>query len=533
MLNRRWIRALALCLVAAMLLPAAAGAAYATLAYGSKGTEVKTLQQALISLGYLTGSADGIFGRATEKAVKLYQQKKGLTADGKAGNKTLTALYGEVSSTAASTTSTTTTTSSGSTSTSTTTTSSTLQAGDSGDAVKALQTKLKALGYYSGTIDGKYGTGTTRAVRSFQTANGLTADGKAGTKTLALLEASTGVSTSTSTTVATLKRTLRKGMSGDDVKTVQSRLKALGYYTGTVDGKYGTGTIAAVMAFQQKNGLTADGLTGSKTYATMMAGTALSSTSTTVSTSASTTKLQVGSTGTAVTTMQQALNKLGYTCTANGTYDTATQEAVCSFQQVNGLTTDGIAGTKTLTLLYSGNAKSYSAASTTTASSGSTIASDVGGITSSVKTPDGSTLRLMHWFNEVKGTLAYGNHLYIYDYNTGLNWTLWVKSRGRHCDCEPLTAEDTATMYEAFGNTNTWTPKAVYVKLPSGMWTLATLHNVPHESGSIKDNNFDGHMCVHFLRDMSECSANDPSYGVQHQNAIRKAWKALTGVTVE
>ena len=34
-------------------------------------------------------------------------------------------------------------------------------------------------------------------------------------------------------------------------------------------------------------------------------------------------------------------------------------------------------------------------------------------------------------------------------------------------------------MYKAFGNKNTWTPKPVYVQLPSGVWTLASTHNVP------------------------------------------------------
>ena len=87
-------------------------------------------------------------------------------------------------------------------------------------------------------------------------------------------------------------------------------------------------------------------------------------------------------------------------------------------------------------------------------------------------------------------------------------------------------------MNKAFGTT-TWTPKAVYVRLPDGTWTLATTHNTPHDSQSIKDNNFDGHLCVHFLRDMAECEANDPNYGVTHQKAIRSAWKSMTGQTVE
>jgi hypothetical protein len=72
----------------------------------------------------------------------------------------------------------------------------------------------------------------------------------------------------------------------------------------------------------------------------------------------------------------------------------------------------------------------------------------------------------------------------------------------------------------------------VYVKLPSGVWTLAAMHNVPHLTGSISDNGFNGHLCVHFLRDMEECQKNDPSYGVTNQNTIRKKWKEMTGQTI-
>ncbi|MEG0996373.1 MAG: peptidoglycan-binding domain-containing protein, partial [Clostridia bacterium] len=50
---------------------------------------------------------------------------------------------------------------------------------------------------------------------------------------------------------------MRKGYTGADVTSVQTRLKDLGYYSGALDGVYGTGSIAAVKAFQQKNSLTA------------------------------------------------------------------------------------------------------------------------------------------------------------------------------------------------------------------------------------------------------------------------------------
>lgn len=59
--------------------------------------------------------------------------------------------------------------------------------GSRGEEVKKIQTKLKQWGYYSGSIDGIYGTGTFNAVKTFQKKNGLTVDGIAGEKTLAKL----------------------------------------------------------------------------------------------------------------------------------------------------------------------------------------------------------------------------------------------------------------------------------------------------------------------------------------------------------
>ncbi len=59
---------------------------------------------------------------------------------------------------------------------------------------------------------------------------------------------------------------LRQGASGGEVKELQRRLKEWGYYNGAVDGIYGKGTVAAVKAFQKKNGLTADGVAGIETY---------------------------------------------------------------------------------------------------------------------------------------------------------------------------------------------------------------------------------------------------------------------------
>lgn len=64
--------------------------------------------------------------------------------------------------------------------------------GSRGQEVRNIQTRLKNWGYYKGTVDGKYGYMTYRAVRSFQYKNGLKVDGIAGTETLSALGLPTG-----------------------------------------------------------------------------------------------------------------------------------------------------------------------------------------------------------------------------------------------------------------------------------------------------------------------------------------------------
>lgn len=531
---RRFSAVLLTCAFLSATLPGMA--ASSTLMFGSRGTAVLQLQQALNALGYDTNGADGKFGKGTEQAVKDYQKANGLTVDGKAGVKTLAQLYAGSSSSGS-------TSGTASSEIYTAKNPNTLQSGDSGSKVTQLQNALKLLGFYTGGVDGKFGSGTKKAVMQFQRVNGLTVDGLAGTQTQKLLysQVDSGVSGGSSSSGSSssgssgFTRTLRKGYTGADVIAVQQKLKELGFYSGSVDGVYGTGSIAAVKKFQQQNGLTADGLVGSRTYTALMSastGSSSNSGSDNSSSSSDSTSgqdyaegtLSYGSSGTEVKKMQQALKALGYNVSADGSYGALTQMAVTQFQKRNGLTADGVAGSATLKLLYSGNAKEADPS----ADDSMSIDDSTGKATG----PSVSSVKLLHWYNDVKPSLKNGNKLTVFDPATNLQWTLKAYSLGRHCDSEPLTETDTKIMYKAFGSKNTWTPKPVYVQLPSGVWTLASMHNVPHLSGSISDNGFDGHLCVHFLRDMDECQKNDPNYGVQNQNAIRKKWKEMTGITV-
>lgn len=62
---------------------------------------------------------------------------------------------------------------------------------------------------------------------------------------------------------------LKQGSTGEVVRTVQTKLKRWGYYSGPVDGIFGSKTKAAVVYFQRRNGLTPDGIVGSRTLAAL------------------------------------------------------------------------------------------------------------------------------------------------------------------------------------------------------------------------------------------------------------------------
>lgn len=82
-------------LILFLILTLVAGILYTSFAlskFGSSGEEVKQIQKKLKDWGYYNGSVDGVYGSKTVEAVKSFQKKNGLTADGVAGDRTLSAL---------------------------------------------------------------------------------------------------------------------------------------------------------------------------------------------------------------------------------------------------------------------------------------------------------------------------------------------------------------------------------------------------------------------------------------------------------
>ena len=436
---------------------------------GSTGSDVKDLQTKLKKLGYYDAYVDGDYGDTTVAAVKAFQKKYNLTADGIAGKETLKKLdsaYKNADSAKD---------------------VDSLRMGDSGSAVKDLQTKLKKLGYYSGTVDSTFGSGTYTAVRAFQKKYNLTADGVAGSETLKKLDSAYKNADSDKD-----DDSLRKGATGSAVKDLQTKLKKLGFYNAYVDGSYGDTTVAAVKAFQKKYNLTADGVAGRETLKKLDSAykNADSNTSTDDD------SLRKGATGTAVKTLQTNLKKLGfYTAYVDGSFGATTESAVKAFQKKYGLTADGVAGSATLKKIESAVASASSGKITT---------------------------ERLDWFNGGKYVIPNGAVFQIKDVSTGLIFSVRRQSGGNHMDAEPLTAEDTAILKKINGGTFSWRRRAVLVKY-NGHVYAASIYSEPHGTNTILDNNFDGQFCLHFYG--SKTHGTD-RVDADHQKCVEQAMKA-------
>jgi peptidoglycan hydrolase-like protein with peptidoglycan-binding domain len=116
---------------------------------------------------------------------------------------------------------------------------------------------------------------------------------------------------------------LKRGLSGEPVKILQAKLGV------TADGEFGSGTEAALKAYQQQHGLKVDGIAGPDTFVQMALYELI--------------LLKPGTSGDTVKKLQQALG-----IAADGQFGSGTQKAVRDFQSKNGLEADGLAGPATL-----------------------------------------------------------------------------------------------------------------------------------------------------------------------------------------
>lgn len=248
-----------------------------TLRRGDTGSHVEQVQFWLSELAQfdsaLPGLAvDGVFGAATERAVRQFQQDRGLTADGLVGQATWEALYAawvEIQSDLGGTA----------------WPGVTLRRGDTGMEVRLVQFWLQqAAANYSAlaavAVDGSFGPATEGAVTAFQSLFGLTADGLVGRATWNKLnEVALAVANEIlepDQRPGQFPGTVRQGSRGTPVRAVQYYLRRLAAYysdlpTVTVDGIFGAATARAVQAWQDRAGLTVDGVVGRLTWDSLYA----------------------------------------------------------------------------------------------------------------------------------------------------------------------------------------------------------------------------------------------------------------------
>ncbi|NET11335.1 MAG: peptidoglycan-binding protein, partial [Symploca sp. SIO2B6] len=318
------------------------------------GPSVKALQQQLAAVGFYNGPFTDYYGELTEAAVIQFQQSQGLVADGIAGSATLNALGGSSSALNSA---------SSRPSSQGRSSNGILKRESSGPQVVQLQDQLRTVGVFTDNSTGYFGSQTEAAVIQFQRNQGLTADGIAGSATLAALStilssggALTPQADSAVTSGTSSGTSLRKESSGPRVKQLQEQLKAVGFFQDSTTEYFGTQTEQAVIAFQSSRGLTADGIVGAATLATLDSVGTVGPQATTPGQSTAA-LLARESSGAAVTQLQEKLKALGYfEGETTDFFGPKTEAAVIAFQSAQSLTADGIVGSATLSALNAGTA---------------------------------------------------------------------------------------------------------------------------------------------------------------------------------
>lgn len=259
---------------------------------------------------------------------------------------------------------------------------------------------------------------------------------------------------------------LKKGSKGSEVTAVQTDLKKLGYFTYTkTTGYYGNITVAAVKAFQKKNGLVADGIVGKKTFALLEK------------------------------KMSDSENKTAKKITTSALADVTVSGSAIT-----------VASTET----------DMSAA----AIAGSVVTAEAcGAKLLTVADTDSNHVGALDWFKKVRYIWDRGVNATVTDVETGLSFQVKRTYGTNHADIEPLTKKDTQTIKEIWGGFS-WDRRAVVVQV--GSYTIAaSMTAMPHagvdskpantyvsnRSGgygrgtnldTVKGNGCNGHMDIHF-----------------------------------
>jgi peptidoglycan hydrolase-like protein with peptidoglycan-binding domain len=200
---------------------------------------VSDAQARLRTLGFYNGPVDGLAGPETTRAIEAFQRSRGLDSDGALGPATVAELRRDAAlpRSAAAVPA---------------TRETSIPIGDQ-TAVRAVQNRLKQLGYYDGAADGVWGMGTQSAIERFQRDKRLPANGELTTRTVSAMGLDPGGfrEAQTANAAAPLDPAV--------VRNIQQKLRKAGFYSGAVDGVWGDRSRQAVERFQRSRGLDPSG----------------------------------------------------------------------------------------------------------------------------------------------------------------------------------------------------------------------------------------------------------------------------------
>ena len=259
--------------------------------------KIRRIQRALREKGYPTAAEEGYADANLIEQIRAYQKQNWLTADGQVGPATEELLFGAVQGDALD--------------------SLPLKRKSRGERVQNLQYALRMLCIDPNGTDGIFGGGTEAAVKKYQKRCQLAESGVVDTALWGRLSA--------------------------EIKPLQEALRNKGYSC-RADGVADTACYQAVLDFQRKHALSADGMIGRGTKTLLFGDANAGGTLSAV--------LREGSSGSLTRYLQQLLAEQNYAVTVDGVFGAEMKRAVENFQQKHGLTSDGIFGAQSWKKLF-------------------------------------------------------------------------------------------------------------------------------------------------------------------------------------
>jgi len=461
-----------------------------------------------------------------------------------------------------------------------------LRYGMKGEDVKLLQAKLKELGYFTyHTCTGNFASATREAVKAFQRAQGLTADGIAGPLTLGKLwpaEAATPTPAAPTPTPAAPTPTpegkpdegdtqapadatptpevtptpeatatpevtptaaptptpaptakpeynyiLRKGMTDARVNELQKELKAQGYFPANTNctNYYGTVTYNAVVAFQKAKGLTADGVAGPLTLTALFGGSTASP--------ETTTKPEGGnindgaSAGDVNYTFAHKDFEVTLKLGSTGVHVKDLQYALYLKGYYKGSITGTFdSATKTAVIAHQKKAglKQDGIAGEETLCTLYTLLDPLPEAAVDLFRFDKGediACEILDW-SDATNCVPRNSIATIVDVKTGYSFQVKRTGGSKHADMETLESLDTNIMYACYNYKWSWTRRPIWV-IYNGHKYAASMNGMPHGYDTIGGNDLAGQFCVHFINSRTHGTNH---LDADHQNAVQEAYKA-------